>query len=588
MRDTTVAALGRPVVEGFEVRQLLHSGVHCDVWSAVADHLQSPMALKVFHSAALDQAAMDGFAMEAGTAGRLTDLDEVVTFHGCGFTAGGAPYLSMDLYDAGSLQDVLNERLPHQVGRPLSAAELAAVARFLVTGLSRAHERGVLHLDVKPANVLLRRDGRLGIADFGLSRIVGLLAPDGGRALTPEFAAPELWQGGLVTAATDVYTVCATLYCLATGVPPFTQQAGESIEDFWVRTRRAPAPELARKDIHARLRSIIVAGLSDNPAARPTLNALGDALPKLRTAERQLLATMARRSVRTSTQMQGFPAETTAVQAPESRVGSPSAVTPTAADGLTAVGASRARQTTLAPAQGLVARSSQMSTETERGAAPSIQADPGSSWRDPVSSGRPPHYETRQVHVPTVPEGVDPAPRRRRRKAPWLISAAVAVVGVLAASTMLWWPDDDAIPVTAAELLALRPTSLDITEVSGSAHVTWRDHAEHLYPWVVAHQADTEYDPGYVFSDAETQSASSAIVPRIEAGAGYCFRVGLVVADEGVSTVWSDESVCLNGASPPTGWAPEVTAGRSDLSLSEASQPRDPPETGLGNETTTE
>jgi serine/threonine protein kinase len=500
---TRQAHSAAPVVPGFELVRLLSSGSYSDVWLARADHLQHFAAVKIYHRTLNDGATRARFLAEAANAGRLTDLDEVASTYRSDFTAHGAPFLAMDYFDAGSLQDAINEGSSHTLGRPLSSDELIAVARFLTAALQCIHDRNVLHLDLKPANVLLRRDGRLGLTDFGISRPQSG-GTDGDPILTPEFAAPELWHGNEPTTATDVYGLCATLHCLGVGMPPFTQRAAEPLADYWARSIAGKPPTLGRTDLPDDLVSLVAAGLSHDSTHRPALSDIAGALPTTTANEsRQTLTGLARRGPGKE-QWDSQPRATPAVPQEEY------------------------------PRPPELAAAGPEATPTD--------------------------YGTRHVHVETAPS-IDPTQvvSAKSKRTSLIVALILVLVGIAGAGWWLLRPSAPTEGVPTSQLLSLRPTSVAVTTISGSAQVSWRDHADHIYPWVVAYQSDTSFDPVYEFSDAQTRSASTAIVSNIAANGRYCFRVGIVVAGSDVQTVWSDESACLNGALPPNGWPKEVS-----------------------------
>ena len=120
-----------------------------------------------------------------------------------------------------------------QRGAPLPPAEAAALVQTIARTLASVHDQGILHRDVKPANVLISRTGEIKISDFGLAKQEGSsdsLTLTGELLGSPAYMAPEQAEGRLaeVGVRTDVYAIGATLYELLTGRPPF--QAGSHVE----------------------------------------------------------------------------------------------------------------------------------------------------------------------------------------------------------------------------------------------------------------------------------------------------------------------------------------------------------------------
>ena len=179
--------------------------------------LDRPVALKMILPDKLDDEAVKRFRQEAESAGSL-DHPNIVPVYEIGMH-DGQHFLSMRLIEGRSLK----EDLPRLRKNSRAAARLlATVAR----AVHHAHQRGVLHRDLKPQNILVDRDGQPHVTDFGLAKRVAAgreVTVTGAWAGTPEYMAPEQAAGefkGLTTAA-DIYGLGAILYALLTGDPPF-------------------------------------------------------------------------------------------------------------------------------------------------------------------------------------------------------------------------------------------------------------------------------------------------------------------------------------------------------------------------------
>jgi serine/threonine-protein kinase len=148
-------------------------------------------------------------------------------------------FLAMEYVDGISLERHLAAR-----GR-LDAAEAVTVALGIARALVAAHERGVVHHDVKPANVLLGRDGTVKVVDFGISQVLGSLADAPGTIFgTPGFLPPEALRGGDYGPPGDLFALGVTVYQMLTGTLPF---AGRSIGELVRQTLEAePPPPSAR------------------------------------------------------------------------------------------------------------------------------------------------------------------------------------------------------------------------------------------------------------------------------------------------------------------------------------------------------
>ncbi|MFC4947237.1 serine/threonine-protein kinase [Pseudonocardia sp. GCM10023141] len=179
------------------------------------------------------------------------------------------PWLVMEYLPSKSLAQLVAEK------GPLDTAEVAAIGRAVADGLAAAHLAGVVHRDVKPGNVLIGDDGRVKLTDFGVSRAVDdvQLTRTGLIAGTPAFLAPEIAQGREPTAASDIFSLGATLYAAIEGKPPFGLDDNAYALLHRVATETPPVPEHAGP-----LTGIITRLLSVNPADRPSAAQARDAL----------------------------------------------------------------------------------------------------------------------------------------------------------------------------------------------------------------------------------------------------------------------------------------------------------------------
>jgi eukaryotic-like serine/threonine-protein kinase len=213
-----------PILPGFEILGVLGRGGMGTVYRARELHLQRMVAIKMLRSGEFadpDQRAR--FLREAQTLGGLQHPNIVQVFQGG--EAHGQLYLVMECVDGGSLERRLK-------GSPLPPQTAAAVLEVLAGTMDYVHGRGVLHRDLKLANILVASDAEqpvtaqaVKITDFGLAkRFEKDQADTPSRALvgTPNYMAPEQASGQPASPASDVYALGAILYELLTGRPPFT------------------------------------------------------------------------------------------------------------------------------------------------------------------------------------------------------------------------------------------------------------------------------------------------------------------------------------------------------------------------------
>ena len=186
------------------------------VWEARQETLDRLVAVKV------DQRRLDieserlRFLREAGAAGRMSGHAGIVTVHDAGILPDDRPYLVMELYTGGSLTQYVES------STRLSQQRVRAIGVRIADALAATHARGVLHRDVKPANILVDAYDQVGLADFGLAALPGpgLASQETFQALTPAYTAPEILRRQPPTASADVYSLAATLYALLSGRAP--------------------------------------------------------------------------------------------------------------------------------------------------------------------------------------------------------------------------------------------------------------------------------------------------------------------------------------------------------------------------------
>jgi serine/threonine-protein kinase len=269
--DDTLAA-GAPVASGgaeaglagetlagrYDILELVAVGGMGAVYRARDRELDEIVALKVIRRELAAMPAMiERFRHEVKLARRVTHVNVARTFE-LGI-ADGQMFCTMELVEGEPLARRLAAR------RPLPIADAVTIVRAVCDGLSAAHAAGVIHRDIKPDNVLISREGRVVVADFGVASIgVGATGELSG---TPAYMAPEQARGEQATAASDVYAVGVLLYEMLTGHVPFAGSLAEvlaakaSTERVTLTGRELPAALVAivgdatARDLDARIAS---------------------------------------------------------------------------------------------------------------------------------------------------------------------------------------------------------------------------------------------------------------------------------------------------------------------------------------------
>jgi len=247
----------------FRVQRHVASGGMASVWAAEDATLGRTVAIKLLAEQFLsDATAAERFQREARAAASLSSHPNVVTIFDVGEHAG-RPYIVMEYMDGGSLADVL------RAGRPPRADALRWLEEA-AGALDAAHERGIVHRDVKPANLLLDSRRRLAVADFGIAR-VGVeqnLTATGIVLGTAAYLSPEQARDGSAGPASDRYALAVVAYELLSGARPFAgsgfaAQARAHLED-------EPVPVSAQPGggVPASADPVLLRGLHKDPDAR--------------------------------------------------------------------------------------------------------------------------------------------------------------------------------------------------------------------------------------------------------------------------------------------------------------------------------
>jgi tRNA A-37 threonylcarbamoyl transferase component Bud32 len=188
-----------------------------EIYRATDSVLGRAVAIKVLAERyAQDDAVRDRFTREAMAAARLSGQRNTVTIYDVG-EHGGRPYIVMEYLGGGSLEDVLRDEGAQPPQRAFTWLEQAGAA------LDAAHAEGVVHRDVKPANLMLDRAGNVHVADFGIASAAGMdsLTVTGTVLGTAGYLSPEQAMGDRATAASDRYGLAVVAYELLTGKRPF-------------------------------------------------------------------------------------------------------------------------------------------------------------------------------------------------------------------------------------------------------------------------------------------------------------------------------------------------------------------------------
>ena len=212
------------------------------VWRAWDEVLDRHVAVKLLSPRFVaDPQFRQRIRAEAQAAARLAHANIAGIFdYGESLRPGGerVPYIVMELLVGQTLAEVLDDG-------PLPLARVLRIAAQVASGLAAAHDEGIVHRDVKPANIMIATNGTAKVVDFGVAAVIGDLTEQGGVLFgTPAYVAPERLSGGAVVAGTDVYGLGVLLYRMLTGYMPWSADSTTQMLVAHMYTEPDPLPPL--------------------------------------------------------------------------------------------------------------------------------------------------------------------------------------------------------------------------------------------------------------------------------------------------------------------------------------------------------
>jgi hypothetical protein len=253
------------LTERFVLEREIGAGGMSRVFLGRDEVLDRPVAIKILNPDLEGSDVSSRFRREGRTAAKLSHPN-IVQVYDAGegeFEGRETSYIVMEYVSGGDLKDLIDGR------GVLSGAELARLSGA-AAGLVHAHERGVIHRDIKPHNILITGSGDVKVTDFGVARALdATYATRTGSYLgTALYSPPEQLRGEGVTPKSDVYSLGVTLYHAATGQTPF---AGTPIEVASQHVSSEPTPPRRLNDaMSASLETLILGCLEKDPDSRPT------------------------------------------------------------------------------------------------------------------------------------------------------------------------------------------------------------------------------------------------------------------------------------------------------------------------------
>ena len=257
-----LSALRRDLASQYQITDLLGRGGMSLVYLAQEMELNRQVAIKVLPLQLLHGAdAAERFEREGKISASL-DHPHIVPIFRVGSTSTFLWY-TMKRIRGRSLEQIIGER------GALALADVLSIVQQVGDALQYAHRQGVVHRDVKPANVMIEESGWAYVCDFGVARAFGSvsLTQTGASLGTPRYMAPEQVEGKPVDGRCDQYSLAILVWQALTGALPFT---GESVGELIRKHLLEPAPRLsdARPDIAANVSDAVGRAMSKNPSER--------------------------------------------------------------------------------------------------------------------------------------------------------------------------------------------------------------------------------------------------------------------------------------------------------------------------------
>ena len=281
------------IIDGrYQLTRVVGSGGMATIYAAIDLRLDRQVAVKIMHShLAQDEQFVSRFIREAKAAASLSHPN-IVAVLDQGWNQGGSPcvFIVMELIEGATLRDYLIEQ------GSLSPERALSIITPVASALAAAHKLGIVHRDIKPENILVSKEGRIKIADFGLAR--GALL---GNTMTAEssvilgsvsYLSPEQVQRGVADARSDIYSLGIVLFEILTGQKPYQGEDPVQVAIKHVN-ERVPAPSTLKPGLSIEIDQLVLSATDIDPDKRPRdavvmLEKLRELSEKLDPRKRQL------------------------------------------------------------------------------------------------------------------------------------------------------------------------------------------------------------------------------------------------------------------------------------------------------------
>jgi serine/threonine protein kinase len=249
-----------PILPGYAYQRWLGGGGFADVFLYRQARPDREVAVKVLRNTADDDAARGRFDAEADLMARVSAHPYIATIFAADVAGDGRPFLVMEYYPHGNFGI--------EARNGMGVTEVLRAGVQVASAVETAHRAGILHRDIKAANVLISEFRRPALTDFGIAGAGGDAAESNGGVSLP-YASPEVLAGGAGTVQSDVYALGATVYLLLAGRTPFEVPGHNNDKELVGRILNSRPPQTGRSDAPASLEHLLQQALAKDPASRP-------------------------------------------------------------------------------------------------------------------------------------------------------------------------------------------------------------------------------------------------------------------------------------------------------------------------------
>ncbi len=272
--------MAQPTIPGYSIEDRLGSGGFATVYLATHDETGDNVAIKVLHDHTNNPTDLRRFEREQTTMLALNGHPNIVGILDSGTTDNERHYSVLEYVGGGSVRDRISD------GGALHWANVVEIGVQICAALDIAHRSGVLHRDVKPANILLE-DNIAKLGDFGIARLIGQSQVTAAQSIigTLAYTPPEVFHNKPFDGRGDIYQLGVSLYEMLLGRAPFTSAAADNKATIIRRILDHPAPPLAQFDVPQPLSDLLDEVLAKDPADRPqTAESFGRRLNEVESA----------------------------------------------------------------------------------------------------------------------------------------------------------------------------------------------------------------------------------------------------------------------------------------------------------------